>query len=156
MKGYEYEFLPKETYGYIISLNGKIKIIPNLYGMYYYIEVDLPYLKLYITIDTKGDILIKKNGLDYTLYFENFGLFSILYKFFRYNDRDVEDLKKYEKYENRIKEIINEGFSERDFKNLRTSFSKKDVGKIRKNLDKYLKEHPNSVYKRLYEVIEYV
>jgi len=31
--------------------------------------------------------------LIYTLYFENFGLFSILYKFFRYNDRDVEDLK---------------------------------------------------------------
>jgi len=156
MKGYKYEFLPNDTYGFKISLNEKELTIPNLYGIYYYIGVDLPDLKLYITIDTAGNLFIKKSGLIYTLYFDNFGLFSILYKFFRYNDRDVEDLKKYEKYENRIKEIINEGFSERDFKNLRTSFSKKDIGKIRKNLDKYLKEHPNSVYKRLYEVIEYV
>ena len=156
MKGYEYEFLPKETYGYIISLNGKIKIIPNLYGIYYYIEVDLSYLKLYITIDTKGDILIKKNGLDYTLYFENFGLFSILYKFLRYNSKDKEDLEEYEKYENKVKGIIDEGFSKEDYNNLRSSLSERDINKIKRNLGKYLKEHPNSVYKRLYEVIEYV
>jgi len=156
MKGYEYEFLPKETYGYIISLNGKIKIIPNLYGMYYYIEVDLPYLKLYITIDTKGDILIKKNGLDYTLYFENFGLFSILYKFLRYNSEDKEDLEEYEKYENKVKGIIDEGFSKEDYNNLRSSLSERDINKIKRNLGKYLKEHPGSVYKGLYKVIEYV
>jgi len=156
MKGYEYEFLPKETYGYIISLNGKIKIIPNLYGMYYYIEVDLPYLKLYITIDTKGDILIKKNGLDYTLYFENFGLFSILYKFLRYNSKDKKDLEEYEKYENKVKGIIDEGFSKEDYNNLRSSLSERDINKIKGNLGEYLKEHPGSVYKGLYKVIEYV
>ena len=58
---------------------------------------------------------------------------------------EMQKIKKNEKYENRIKEIINEGFSERDFRNLRTSFSKKDIG-----------EYPNSVYKKLYEVIEYI
>ena len=157
MKGYEYKFLPNNIYGFKLNLGREELIVPNLYGIYYYIEVKLPNNKiLYITIDTAGNLFIKKSGLTYTLYFENSGLFSILYKFFRYNNRDVEDLKKYEKYENRIKEIINGGFSERDFRNLRTSFSKKDIGRIRKNLDKYLKEYPNSVYKRLYEVIEYV
>jgi hypothetical protein len=157
MKGYEYRFLPNNIYGFKLNLGGEELIVPNLYGIYYYIEVKLPNNKtLYIMIDTAENIFIKKTGLDRTLYIENFGLFSIIYKFFRYKKRDIGDLEEYEEYGNKIKEIINKGFSEGDFRNLRTSFSKKDIGRIRKNLDKYLKEHPNSVYKRLYEVIEYV
>jgi len=160
IKGYEYRFLPNNIYGFKLNLGGEELTVPNLYGIYYYIEVKLTKLPnnkiLYITIDTAGNIFIKKTGLDRTLYIENFGLFSIIYKFFRYKEKDIKDLEEYEEYENKIKEMINEGFSERDFKNLRTSFSKKDMDRIRKNLDKYLKEYPNSVYKRLYEVIEYV
>jgi hypothetical protein len=157
MKGYEYRFLPNNIYGFKLNLGGEELTIPNLYGIYYYIEVKLPNNKiLYIMIDTAGNIFIKKTGLDRTLYIENFGLFSIIYKFFRYKERDIEDLEEYEEYGDKIKEIINKGFSERDFRNLRSLIGKKDIGRIRKNLDKYLKEHPNSLYKRLYEVIEYV
>ena len=160
IKGYEYRFLPNNIYGFKLNLGGEELTVPNLYGIYYYIEVKLPKLPnnkiLYITIDTARNIFIKKTGLDRTLYIENFGLFSIIYKFFRYKEKDIKDLEEYEEYGNKIKEMINEGFSERDFINLRTSFSKKDIDRIRKNLDKYLKEYPNSVYKRLYEVIEYV
>ncbi len=108
-------------------------------------------------IDTAGNINIKKSGLNYTLYFENFGLFSIIYKFFRHKkSRDKKDLIEYEKYRDKIKEIINKGFSDRDISNLRRLFSEKDISKIRKNLDEYVKEYPNSVYKSLYKVIGYI
>jgi hypothetical protein len=157
MRKYEYKFLPNNIYGFKLNLNGKEVKIPNLYGIYYYIEVKLPNnTLLYIMIDTAGNIFIKKSGLNYTLYFENFGLFSIIYKFFRYKSRDKKDLKEYEKYKDRIKEIINKGFSDRDISNLRELFSEKDIDKIRKNLDKYVKEYPDSVYKSLYKVIEYI
>jgi len=155
MKGYEYRFLPNNIYGFKLNLGGEELIVPNLYGIYYYIEVKLPNIKLYIMIDTEGNIFIKKSGLEHTLYFYNFVLFSLFYKFFRYKERDIKDLEEYEnRYRDKIKEIINKGFGERDFRNLRTSFSKKDIDKIRKNLDKYLKEHPGSIYESLYMVIE--
>ena len=155
IEGYEYKFLPNNIYGFKLNLGGEELIAPNLYGIYYYIEVNLSNLKLYIMIDTEGNILIKKSGLEHTLYFYNFVLFSLFYKFFRYKERDIKDLEEYEnRYRDKIKEIINKGFGERDFRNLRTSFSKKDIDKIRKNLDKYLKEHPGSIYESLYMVIE--
>ncbi len=154
VRKYEYSFLPNNIYGFKLNLNGKEVKIPNLYGIYYYIEVKLPNnTVLYIMIDTAGNITIKKSGLNYTLYFENFGLFSIIYKFFRDKRKDKEDLKEYEKCKDGIKEIINKGFSDRDISNLRRLFSEKDISKIRKNLDEYVKEHPNSVYKSLYNVI---
>ncbi|WP_231434427.1 hypothetical protein [Candidatus Nanopusillus massiliensis] len=54
------------------------------------------------------------------LYFYNFGLFSLFYKFFRYKDRDIKDLEEYEnRYRDKIKEIISKGFNERDLNNLR-------------------------------------
>jgi len=121
MKGYEYRFLPNNIYGYKLDLNGKKLIIPNLYGTYYYIEVKIPNNRtLYIMIDTERNILIRKSGLERTLYFENFGLLSIIYKFFRYKEKDIKDLEEYEEYRDKIKEIINKGFSEEDinsFKN---------------------------------------
>ncbi|MDT7890745.1 MAG: hypothetical protein RQ869_01610 [Candidatus Nanopusillus sp.] len=157
MRKYEYKFLPNNIYGFKLNLNRKEVKIPNLYGIYYYIEVKLPNnTLLYIMIDTAGNITIKKSGLNYTLYFENFGLFSIIYKFFRYKSKDKKDLREYEKYKDRIKEIIDKGFSDRDISNLRRLFSKKDIDKIRKNLDKYIEEYPDSVYKSLYKVIEYI
>jgi hypothetical protein len=157
MRKYEYKFLPNNIYGFKLNLNGEEVKIPNLYGIYYYIEVKIPNnTLLYIMIDTAGNITIKKSGLNYTLYFENFGLFSIIYKFFRYKSKDKKDLREYEKYKDRIKEIINKGFSDRDISNLRRLFSKKDIGRIRKNLDEYVKEYPDSVYKSLYKVTEYI
>jgi hypothetical protein len=155
MKRYKYKFLPNNIYGFRVSLNEEL-IIPNLYGIYFYIKVDLSNLKLYITINMAGNLFIKKNGLNYILYFNDFGLFSIIYKFFRYKDKDIKDLEEYEKYKDKIKEIINKGFNDRDIDNLRRLFSEKDIDKIRKNLDKYLEKHPGSVYKSLYKVIEYV
>ena len=157
MRKYEYKFLPNNIYGFKLNLNGKEVKIPNLYGVYYYIEIKLPNnTVLYIMIDTVGNITIKKSGLNYTLYFENFGLFSIIYKFFRYKSKDKKDLREYEKYKDRIKEIIDKGFSDRDISNLRRLFSKEDIRRIRKNLDEYVKEYPDSVYKSLYKVIEYI
>jgi hypothetical protein len=155
MRRYKYEFLPNNIYGFRVSLNEEL-IIPNLYGIYFYIKVDLSNLKLYITINMAGNLFIKKNGLNYILYFNDFGLFSIIYKFFRYKDKDIKDLEEYEKYKDKIKEIINKGFNDRDIDNLRILFGEKDIDKIRKNLDKYLEKHPGSVYKSLYKVIEYV
>jgi hypothetical protein len=157
VRKYEYTFLTNNIYGFKLNLNGEEVKIPNLYGIYYYIEVKLPNnTVLYIMIDTVGNITIKKSGLNYTLYFENFGLFSIIHKFFRYKSRDKKDLREYEKYKDRIKEIIDRGFSDRDISNLRKSFSEKDISKIRKNLDEYVKEYPDSVYKGLYKVIGYI
>ena len=155
MKGYEYIFLPNNIYGFKLNLSGEELVVPNLYGIYYYIKVKTQNNKiLYVMIDTEGNILIKKTGLERTLYFENFGLFSIIYKFFRYKEKDKKDLEEYEEYKDKTKEIIDKGFSERDINNLRTLFSKEDMKKIVKNLDKYLKEHPGSIYESLYKVIE--
>jgi hypothetical protein len=157
MKRYKCRFLSSNIYGFKISLNKKELIIPNLYGIYYYIEVDLQDLKLYITIDTAGNLFIRRKGFSYTLYFDNFGLFSLLYKFLRYKATDIKDLEEYEnKYIDGIKRIINRGFSKSDFNNLRSSFSEKDIDRIIKNLNEYLKKHSDSVYKKLYEVIEYI
>jgi hypothetical protein len=156
-EGYKYKFLPNNTYGFKLSLNGEEIRISNLYGISYYIKVELNGLKLYITIDTAGNVFIKKSGLDRALYFDNFGLFSLLYKFLRYKERDIKDLEEYEnKYKDKIKQIINKGFSEEDFNSLRNSISKKDIDRIRKNLGKYFEKHPSSVYESLYKVIEYV
>jgi len=155
MKRYKCSLLSSNIYGFKISLNKKKLIIPNLYGIYYYIEVDLQDLKLYISIDTAGNLFIRRKGFSYTLYFDNFGLFSLLYKFLRYKVTDKKDLEEYEnRYIDGIERIINRGFSKNDFNNLRSSFGEKDRGRIIKNLNEYLKEHPNSVYKKLYEVIE--
>jgi len=155
MKGYEYSFLPNNIYGFKLNLNGEELIIPNLYGIYYYIKTKLPNNKiLYIMIDTEGNIFIKKTGLERTLYFENFGLLSVIYKFFRYKEKDRKDLEEYENYRDKIKEIINKGFGERDINNLRTLFGKKDINRIRNNLNKYLEEHPGSIYETLSTVIE--
>ena len=156
-EGYKYRFLPYNIYGFKLGLNGEEIRISNLYGIYYYIEVELIGLKLYTTIDTAGNVFIKKSGLDRALYFDNFGLFSLLYKFLRYKERDIKDLEEYEnKYKDKIEGIINKGFSEEDFNSLRNSISKKDIDKIRKNLGKYLEKHLSSVYGSLYKVIEYV
>jgi len=155
--GYKYEFLPNNVYGFELSLNGEELIIPNLYGIYYYIKVDLSNLKLYIMIDTEGNILIKKSGLENTLYFYNFVLFSLFYKFFRYKDKDIKDLEEYEnRYRDKIKEIISRGFNERDLNNLRKVFNEIDVDRITRNLDKYIEKHPGSVYENLYNIIERV
>jgi hypothetical protein len=152
MKGYEYRFLPNNIYGYKLNLNGKIVVIPNLYGIYYYIEVKIPNNRtLYIMIDTAGNILIRKHSLEHTLYFENFGLFSIIYKFYRYKEKDIKDLEEYENYRDKIKEIINKGFSEEDINNLRTLFGE-EYKKIIRNLSKYLKDHPGSIYISLYNI----
>jgi len=154
MKGYEYRFLPNNIYGYKLNLDGEELRIPNLYGIYFYIEVKLPNNRtLYIVIDTEGNILIRKSGLERTLYFENFGLFSIIYKFFRYKEKDIKDLEEYEKYRDKIEEIINKGFSERDINNLRSLFGDKYT-KIIKNWYKYLKEHPGSIYESLNNIFD--
>jgi hypothetical protein len=156
-KGYKYEFLPNTVYGFKLSLNGEELIIPNLYGIYYYIEVDLPNLKLYIMIDTEGNILIKKSGLEHTLYFYNFRLFSLFYKFFRYKNKDIKDLEEYEnRYRDKIKEIISRGFDDEDLSNLRKAFNEIDIYKITRNLDKYIEKHPGSVYENLHNIIERV
>jgi hypothetical protein len=156
-RGYAYEFLPNTVYGFELSLNGEELIIPNLYGIYSYIKVDLSNLKLYIMIDTEGNLLIKKSGLESTLYFYNFGLFSLFYKFFRYKDKDIKDLKEYEnRYNDKIKEIISRGFNERDLNNLRKVFNEIGIDKITRNLDKYIEKHPGSVYENLYNIIESV
>jgi len=157
MRGYKYEFLPNNVYGFELSLNGEELIIPNLYGIYYYIKVDLSNLKLYIMIDTEGNILIKKSGLENTLYFYNFVLFSLFYKFFRCKDKDIKDLEEYEnRYRDKIKEIISRGFNERDLNNLRKTFNEIDIDRITGNLDNYIGEHQGSVYKNLYNIIERV
>ncbi|AMD29942.1 hypothetical protein Nps_02655 [Candidatus Nanopusillus acidilobi] len=157
MRGYKYEFLPNNVYGFGLSLNGEELIIPNLYGIYSYIKADLLNLKLYIMIDTEGNLLIKKSGLEHTLYFYNFGLFSLFYKFFRYKDRDIKDLEEYEnRYRDKIKEIISKGFNERDLNNLRKVFNEIDIDKITRNLDRYIEKHPDSVYENLYNIIERV
>jgi hypothetical protein len=149
MKGYEYRFLPNNIYGYKLNLDREKLIIPNLYGKYFYIEVKIPNNRiLYIMIDTEGNILIRKTGLDRTLYFENFGLLSIIYKFYRYKEKDIKDLEEYEEYRDKIKEIINKGFSERDVNNLRTLFGDEYI-KIIKNWYKYLEKHPGSIYESL-------
>ncbi|MFP3290129.1 MAG: hypothetical protein RXN31_02885 [Candidatus Nanopusillus acidilobi] len=157
MRGYKYEFLSNNVYGFELNLNGEELIIPNLYGIYYYIKADLSNLKLYIMIDTEGNILIKKSGLEHTLYFYNFVLFSLFYKFFRYKDKDIKDLEEYEsRYRDKIKEIISKGFNERDLNNLRKAFNEIDVDKITRNLDKYIEKHSGSVYENLYNIIERV
>jgi len=154
MRGYEYRFLPNNIYGYKLNLDGEELRIPNLYGIYFYIEVKLPNNRtLYIVIDTEGNILIRKSGLERTLYFENFGLFSIIYKFFRYKEKDIKDLEEYEKYRDKIEEIINKGFSERDINNLRSLFGD-EYTKIIKNWHKYLKEHPGSIYESLNNIFD--
>jgi len=154
MKGYEYGFLPNNIYGYKLNLNGKIVIIPNSYGTSYYIVVNIPNnRKLYIMIHTEGNILIRKHSLERTLYFENFGLFSIIYKFYRYKEKDIKDLEEYEEYRDKIKEIINKGFSERDINNLRTLFGE-EYKKIITNLSKYLEKHPGSIYESLYNIFD--
>jgi hypothetical protein len=157
MRGYKYEFLPNTVYGFELSLNGEELIIPNLYGIYSYIKADLSNLKLYIMIDTEGNILIKKSDLERTLYFYNFRLFSLFYKFFRYKDKDIKDLEEYEnRYSDKIKEIISSGFNERDLNNLRIAFNEIGIDKITRNLDKYIEKHPGSVYENLYNIIERV
>lgn len=152
MKGYEYRFLPNNIYGYKLDLDREKLIIPNLYGRYYYIELNIPNnRKLYIMIDTEGNILIRKHSLERTLYFENFGLLSIIYKFYRYKEKDIKDLEDYEEYRDKIKEIIDKGFSERDINNLRTLFGEEYI-KIIRNWYKYLEKHPGSIYKSLYDL----
>jgi hypothetical protein len=154
MKGYEYGFLPNNIYGYKLNLGGEKLIIPNLYGIYYYIEVRVPNNRtLYIMIDTEGNILIRKSGLDRTLYFKNFVLLSLIYKFFRYKDKDIKDLEEYEKYKDKIKEIINKGFSERDINNLRSLFGDEYI-KIIRNWYKYLEKHPGSIYESLNNIFD--
>jgi len=154
MKGYEYRFLPNNIYGYILYLKGKKFEIPNQYGIYYYIEVKLPNgITLYIMITTAGNIIIKKGGLDRILYFENWQLFSIIHKFYRYQKKDIEDLEEYEKYRDKIEEIINKGFSEGDINNLRSLFGDK-YKKIIRNWYKYLKEHPGSIYESLNNIFD--
>jgi len=154
MKGYQYRFLPNNIYGYKLNLDGEKLIVPNLYGIYYYIEVKLLNNRiLYIMINTAENIFIKKGGLDRILYIKNFGLFSIIYKFFRYKEKDIKDLEEYEEYGDKIKEIINKGFSERDINSLRSLIGKENI-KIIKNLDKYLEKHPGSIYESLYTIIE--
>ena len=154
MKGYQYRFLPNNIYGYKLNLDGEKLIVPNLYGIYYYIEVKLLNNRiLYIMINTAENIFIKKGGLDRILYIKNFGLFSIIYKFFRYKEKDIKDLEEYEEYGDKIKEIINKGFSEMDINSLRSLIGKEDI-KIIKNLDKYLEKHPGSIYESLYTIIE--
>ncbi|MFP3166987.1 MAG: hypothetical protein RXQ68_00980 [Candidatus Nanopusillus sp.] len=154
MKGYEYRFLPNNIYGYKLNLDREKLIVPNLYGIYYYIEVKIPNNRiLYIMINTAGNIIIRKNGLEHTLYFENFGLFSIIYKFFRYKEKDIKDLEEYEEYGDKIKEIINKGFSERDINNLRTLIGNENI-KIIRNFYKYIEKHPGSIYESLYTIIE--
>ena len=157
MRGYKYEFLSNNVYGFELNLNGEELIIPNLYGIYYYIKADLSNLKLYIMIDTEGNLLIKKGGLEYTLYFYNVGLFSLFYKFFRYKERDIKDLEEYEnRYSDKIKEIISRGFNERDLNNLRIAFNEIGIDRTTRNLDKYIEKHPGSVYENLYNIIERV
>jgi len=158
VRKYEYAFLPNNIYGFKLNLNGEEVKIPNLYGIYYYIKVKLPNnTVLYITINTAGNIFIKKSGLNYILYFDDFGLFSIIYKFFRCKDKDKKDLEEYEKCKkDEIEEKINKGFNDRDINKLGQLFSKEDIDRIRKNLDKYLEEHPDSVYKSLYKIIKYI
>jgi hypothetical protein len=157
MRGYKYEFLPNNVYGFELSLNEEELIIPNLYGIYYYIKVNLSNLKLYIMIDTEGNILIKKSGLENTLYFYNFGLFSLFYKFFRYKDKDIKDLEEYEnRYRDKIKEIISRGFNERDLNNLRKAFNEIGIDRTIRNLDKYIEKHSGSVYENLHNIIENV
>ena len=157
MKGYEYRFLPNNIYGYKLNLGGEKLIIPNLYGIYYYIEVKLQNNRvLYIMINTAGNIIIKKGGLDYILYFENFGLFSIIYKFFRYQKKDIKDLEEYEEYGDKIKEIINKGFSEEDINNLRSLFDNKYIEKIKRNWHEYIEKHPGSIYESLNDVIKVI
>ena len=154
MKGYKYGFLPNNIYGYKLNLNGKIVIIPDSYGTSYYIVVNIPNnRKLYIKIHTEGNILIRKHSLERTLYFENVGLFTIIYKLDRYKGKDIKDLEEYEKYRDKIKEIINKGFSERDINNLRTLFGEEYI-KIITNLSKYLKDHPGSIYESLNNVFD--
>ena len=154
IKRYEYRFLPNNIYGYKLNLDGEKLIVPNLYGIYYYIEVKLLNNRiLYTMINTAENIFIKKGGLDRILYIKNFGLFSIIYKFFRYKEKDIKDLEEYEEYGDKIKEIINKRFSERDINSLRSLFGKEDI-KIIKNLDKYLKEHPGSIYESLNNVFD--
>jgi hypothetical protein len=154
MRRYEYRFLPNNIYGYKLNLDGEELRIPNLYGIYFYIEVKLPNNRtLYMVIDTEGNILIRKSGLERTLYIENFGLFSIIYKFFRYKEKDIKDLEEYEKYRDKIEEIINKGFSERDINNLRSLFGDKYT-KIIRNWYKYLKEHPDSIYESLNNIFD--
>jgi len=154
MKGYEYRFLPNNIYGYKLNLGREELRIPNLYGIYYYIKIKIPNDRtLYIMIDTARNILIRKSGLERTLYFENFGLLSIIYKFFRYKEKDIKDLEEYEEYIDKIKEIINKGFSERDINNLRTLFGK-EYKKIIRNWYKYLEKHPGSIYESLNNVFD--
>jgi len=154
IKRYEYRFLPNNIYGYKLNLDGEKLIVPNLYGIYYYIEVKLLNNRiLYIMINTAENIFIKKGGLDRILYIKNFGLFSIIYKFFRYKEKDIKDLEEYEEYGDKIKEIINKRFSERDINSLRSLFGKEDI-KIIKNLDKYLEKHPGSIYESLNNVFD--
>jgi len=156
MKGYEYRFLPNNIYGYKLNLDGEKLIVPNQYGIYYYIKVKLQNNRvLYIMINTAGNIIIKKDGSYFIYYFEKFGLLSIIYKFFRYKEKDIKDLEEYEEYGDKIKEIINKGFSEEDINSLRTLFSEEDI-KIIENLDKYLEKHPGSIYESLYTVIEHI
>jgi len=157
MKGYEYGFLSNDIYGYKLNLDGEKLIIPNLYGKYYYIKVKLPNgITLYIMINTAGNILIKKTGLDRILYFENFGLFTIIYKFFRYKEKDIKDLEEYEEYLDKIKEIINKGFSEEDINNLRSLFDNKYIEKIKRNWHEYIEKHPGSIYESLNDVIKVI
>jgi hypothetical protein len=157
MKGYEYRFLPNNVYGYILSLKGKKFEIPNQYGIYYYIEVKLPDdITLYIIITTAGNIIIKKGGLDRILYFENRQLFSIIHKFFRYQKKDIKDLEEYEEYGDKIKEIINKGFSGEDINNLRSLFDNKYIEKIKRNWHEYIEKHPGSIYESLNDVIKVI
>jgi hypothetical protein len=154
MKGYEYRFLSNNIYGYKLNLDEKELEIPNLYGIYHYIQVKIPNNRtLYIMIDTEGNILIRKSGLERTLYFENFGLFSIIYKFFRYKEKDIKDLEEYEKYRDKIEEIINKGFSEEDISNLKTLFGEEYI-KIIRNWYKYIEKHPGSIYESLNNVFD--
>jgi len=151
-KKYKYRFLPPDIY--VIEFKSPNIKIPNQFGVYRYIdtEIEKQNLRIYFLIAAENNIIIRRNSIIEVVYIENFALFSLLFKFYRYTEKDKKDLEKYEKSREGLEKIIDKGFHEKDLEKIMKIFGKEERDKIMKKIKSYVDSHPDTIYKKLLEL----
>ena len=144
-----YEISPK-IYTICFSYNNRNLCMPNQIGYYSYLEFEIRKITVYPLISREGNIVLQKSKYDIFYFIDNIPLFTILYKFLRYQQKDIEDLKSLEKNVDPEKwEKLPKYFSPDDKEKVLEIFGDKGIRKIEKNYKDYIRNHPNSIYKEI-------
>lgn len=144
-----YEISPK-IYTICFSYNNRNLCMPNQIGYYSYLEFEIRKIPVYLLISTEGNIVLQKSKYDIIQFIDNITLFTILYKFLRYNPNDIRDLERLEKNVDPEKwEKLPKYFSSDDKKKVLEIFGDKGIIRIEKNYEDYISKHPNSIYKEI-------